>query len=92
MTEENKSAEEQLNEAVWTWAGRIVITLVLIGAGFFIGYMTYGDAPQVRAELAEAKDEIVNLKNERETLSTRIAREARDKELCEKELRELKKR
>lgn len=92
MVEEEKSAEEQLHDAVWVWAGRIVMAAVLIGAGFFAGYMQWGDAPQVRAELASTKDEIVNLKNERETANTVIARERRDKEVCQRELRELKKR
>ena len=39
----------------------------------------------------ELEDQIVDLKNQRETLNTRIAREQRDKEVCQRDIRELRK-
>jgi len=89
--EEKKSAEDQLREAVWTWVQRVVVALVLFGAGFFAGYYNYGDAIELRQEVKELNDNIVDLKNQRETLSTKIARETRDKEVCQRDMREMKK-
>ena len=90
MADEAKTAEEQLRDAVWTWVQRIVLTVVIFGAGFFAAWFNYGDAVDLRQEKRELQDTIVDLKNQRETLSTRIAREARDKEVCRRDLRELK--
>lgn len=90
MAETEKSAEEQLHDAVWTWVQRLVITLVLIGAGYFIRYYQYSDSAALRVENKELNDQIVDLKNQRETLSTQIARQQRDKEVCRKELKALK--
>jgi hypothetical protein len=86
----DKSAEEQLHDAVWTWVQRIVITLVLIGTGYFIRYYQYSDAAKLRVETKEKQDQIVDLKNQRETLSTLIARHKRDFEVCRKDLKELR--
>ncbi|RMD80987.1 MAG: hypothetical protein D6815_12910 [Candidatus Dadabacteria bacterium] len=91
MADTEKSAEEQLHDAVWTWVQRLVIALVLFGAGLFAGYYQWGDAIELRKQNKELQDRIVDLKNERETLSTQIARERRDKEVCQRDLRELKK-
>ncbi|RMF24168.1 MAG: hypothetical protein D6760_03930 [Deltaproteobacteria bacterium] len=91
MADTEKSAEEQLHDAVWTWVQRLVIALVLLGAGLFAGYYQWGDAVELRKQNKQLEDRIVDLKNDRETLSTQIARERRDKEVCQKQLRELKK-
>lgn len=85
-------AQEELNEAAWQWAGRLVVAAVLIGAGFFGGYMKWGNAPELAEQVAKQNDEIVRLKNARETMSTKLARVDRDKEVCERELREAKKK
>ena len=91
MADSNKSAEDQLRDAVWTWVQRVVLALVLFGAGMLAGYFAWGDAIDLRQENKEKQDTIVDLKNQRETLSTKIAREKRDKEVCQRDLRELKK-
>ena len=91
MSEQEKTAQEELREAVWGWGQRAVVTLVLFGAGYLGGYFQWGDAAQLRLEKKQLEDQIVDLKNQRETLSTRIAREQRDKEVCRKELDEVKK-
>jgi len=89
---DDEHAQEELNEAAWEWAGRLVVAAVLIGAGSFGGYMKWGDAPELKAQVAKGKDEIVRLKNIRENMSTKIARCQRDKEVCERELLEAKKK
>jgi hypothetical protein len=89
MTQEEKTPEEQLHDAVWTWVGRLVMALALMGAGFFAAYYNYGDAVELRQTKKELEDNIVDLKNQRETLSTKIARETRDKEVCRRDLKKL---
>jgi hypothetical protein len=91
MAEQEKTAEEELREAVWGWGQKAVVTLVLFGAGYLGGYFQWGDAAELRHHKKQLEDQIVDLKNQRETLSTRIAREQRDKEVCRKELDEVKK-
>ncbi len=91
MAEQEKTAQEELREAVWGWGQRAVVTLVLFGAGYLGGYFQWGDAAELRLQKKQLEDQIVDLKNQRETLSTRIAREQRDKEVCRKELDEVKK-
>ncbi len=90
MSEQQKTAEEQLNEAVWTWAGRIAIAAVLIGAGWFGAYTQYGDAADLRVQVETHQDRILDLENQRETMSTRLAKQTRDKEVCEKDRKALK--
>ncbi len=90
MSEHERTAEEQLNDAVWTWAGRIAIAAALIGAGWFGAYTQYGDATELRILAKTHEDRIVELENQRETISTRLAKETRDREVCQKELKALK--
>ncbi len=90
MADNDRSAEDQLHDAVWTWVQRAVLAAVLFGAGLFSGYFRWGDAVEMRQNNRELQDVIVDLKNQRETLSTRISREQRDKEVCQKALRALK--
>ena len=90
MADKEQSAEEQLSDAIWGTVSRVVLAIALIGAGIFAGYYRWGDAVEVRQEVLEKQDQIVKLKNERETLSTRIARFQRDLEVCRKELKELR--
>ena len=86
---EDKPVEEQLREAVWAWVQRVVVALVLMGAGYFAAWYTYGDAVELRQTKKELEDTIVDLKNQRETLSTKIARESRDKEVCRRDMKKL---
>ena len=91
MAEEEKTAEEELKEAVWTWVQKAVVALVLFGSGIVAAYFAWGDAADLRQTTKELQDQIVDLKNQRETLNTRIAREARDKEVCNRDLADVKK-
>jgi cell division protein FtsB len=91
MVDEEKSPPQMLKESLWKGAQRLVVTAVLFGAGVYAGYFQWGDAASLRLEKKQLEDQIVDLKNQRETLSTRIAREQRDKEVCRKELAEAKK-
>ncbi len=89
---QQKGAEKELHDAAWVWAGRLVLAAGLVGAGVFGGYMKWGDATELRGTVGELQDSIVKLKNARETESTKKARVERDKEVCERELKEMKKK
>ena len=88
---DDKTAQEELKEAAWEWTQKIVTALVLFFGGIVAAYFLWGDAAELRQGNKELNDQIVDLKNQRETLNTRIARELRDKEVCIRDLRELKK-
>ena len=70
-----------------TFTGFDPIAIALLGAGLFAGYYRWGDAVECREEVKVQQDKIVDLKNQRETLSTRIARFQRDLEVCRKDLK-----
>jgi hypothetical protein len=91
MVEDEKTAQEELKEAAWEWTQKIVTALVLFFGGIVAAYFMWGDAAELRMGNKELQDQIVDLKNQRETLNTRIARELRDKEVCIRDMRELKK-
>ena len=91
MAEKNsKSAEEQLRDGVWNWVLRLVVAGVLIGAGVFIGYVKWGDATELRTQVAESKDRIVKLENERETVLTQKAKFMREYEVARRDLKTCK--
>ena len=90
MADKKESAEQQLSDAIWGTVSRVVLAAALVGAGFFAGFYRWGDAVEARQEVKEKQDQIINLKNERETLSTRIARFQRDLEVCRRDMKELK--
>ncbi len=83
MTTAGHEAEE-VKDVVWTYAGWVVIILICIGAGVFLGYTMWGDASTVKAELAQTTEMVNTLKNERETLKTQLAVTQRDKDACQK--------
>ena len=85
------TAEQELKNAVWNWTQYAVVALVLFGGGILAGYFAWGDAAELRQHNKELQDQIVDLKNQRETLNTRIARETRDKEVCNRDLQDIKK-
>ena len=88
---EEVTAQQELTNALWAWTQRTVVALVLFGGGILAAYFAWGDAADLRQHNKELQDQIVDLKNQRETLNTRIAREARDKEVCNRDLAEAKK-
>lgn len=90
MAEQEISAEEQLSNAVWTWVQRLVVAAVLFGSGYFAHYYRFSDAADLRLSNKQLQDQVVDLKNQRETMSTRLARESRDKEVCRRDLKKCK--
>lgn len=87
MTDLSKTPQEELKEKIWQGATRLAIAATLFGGGYTVGYLQYGDAVELRQTVKQKQDRIVDLENNRETLSTRLAKVGRDKEVCEKELK-----
>lgn len=67
-----------LGTVIWIWGGALMLRSVA------------DDCGQVKQTVKELEAQVVDLKNQRETLSMRVAREQRDKEVCRKELSSLK--
>lgn len=84
MTDLSKTPQEELKEKVWQAATRLALAATLFGSGYTVGYLQYGDAVQLRSEVKQKKDRIVDLENERETMSTKLAKIMRDLEVCQK--------
>lgn len=85
MTQVGHEAEE-VKDVVWTYAGWVVIILICIGAGVFLGYTMWGDASTLKKDLDQTTEMVGTLKNERETLKSQLALATRDKEACQKQL------
>jgi len=87
MTDLDKTPQEELREKTWQAATRLVIAITLLGSGYVVGYLQYGDAVELRQQVKQKKDRIVDLENERETMSTKMAKISRDLEVCQKALK-----
>jgi uncharacterized protein YlxW (UPF0749 family) len=87
MTDLSKTPQEELKEKTWQAATRLAIAAALFGAGYLASYLQYSDAIELRQKVKQKQDRIVDLENDRETMSTRMAKVTRDKEVCEKQLK-----
>jgi len=84
MTDLSKTPQEELKEKTWQAATRLAIALTLFGSGYTVGYLQYGDALELRGAVKQKQDRIVDLENDRETMSTKLAKVTRDLEVCVK--------
>ena len=84
MTDLSKTPQEELKEKTWQAATRLAIALTLFGSGYTVGYLQYGDAVELRSTVKQKQDRIVDLENDRETMSTKLAKVTRDLEVCKK--------
>jgi hypothetical protein len=66
---EDEIAKQRIQEAMWTWTGRILVLLVTFGAGFFSGWVMWGSgvqgAPMLREEVVKYQAQITELKKQR---------------------------
>jgi len=83
-TDEEKSPQQLVMEAIWTYAGWAIVILACIGAGVFIGHVRWGDATALRGKVDQYEKQVLTLKNERETLNTRIAKATQERDACQK--------
>jgi hypothetical protein len=66
---EDELARQRVQEAIWTWTGRIIVLLVMFGAGFFSGWMMWGSgmqgAPALREEVRKYEAQVTELRKQR---------------------------
>ena len=66
-TTEDDLAKKQVQEAVWAWAGRIIVLSVAFGFGFFSGWILWGvglsGAPALRVRVEQQDAQILERKN-----------------------------
>lgn len=55
---EDDAAKQQVQEAVWAWAGRMVVVAAVFILGLFAGYWTWGYGEQGAPFLRKAKVEL----------------------------------
>jgi hypothetical protein len=80
--EEEKSPQQYVMETIWTYTGWAVVLLACIGAGFYIGYLRWGDAPALKLRVDSVEKQVMALKNERETLNTKLAKMTQERDEC----------
>lgn len=79
---EEKTPQQQVKEAVW-WYTQVAVTLIaVLGAGFYIGYLRWGDAARLRKRVTQLEQNVVRLRNERENLSSQLTLVSRDRDAC----------
>ncbi len=84
QSDEEKSPQQLVVDTIWTYAGWLIVILACIGAGVFIGHAKWGDADALRAKVGQYEKQVLSLKNERETLNTRIAKLTQERDTCQK--------
>lgn len=87
---EEKSPQQLVKESAWVATSRTVILAAVFGAGFYTGYLKWGDAPRLEKQVNQLKDQIVTLRNEREEMKSKEALLRRDLDSCEDDLGEAK--
>ncbi|TMA60705.1 MAG: hypothetical protein E6J75_00725 [Deltaproteobacteria bacterium] len=68
-TTEDELAKKQVQEAVWTWAGRAIVVAVVFGFGFFAAWLLWGvgqrGAPALRVANEQLEAQLLDFKNRR---------------------------
>jgi len=89
---EDELAKKTIQDAVWTWSGRILTLLVVFGSGWFTGWVMYGSgvtgAPALRTKVPELEATIIELKNQRVGIEGRLTVTEGRLEQCNKSLNE----
>ena len=81
---EEKSPQQLVVETIWTYTGWTVVILACIGAGVFIGHVKWGDSAALRVKVEQYENQVLALKNERETKNTTIAKLTQERDACQK--------
>lgn len=89
---EDELAKKTIQDAIWTWAGRILTLLVVFGGGFFVGWVMYGSgqegAPALRQRVPQLEATITELKNQRVGIEGRLTVTEGRLEQCNRALQE----
>ncbi len=66
---DDELAKKQVQEAIWEWAGRILVLGVTFGFGFFAAWVLWGagteGATVLREKVVQMDSQILDLKNKR---------------------------
>ncbi|MFQ5666855.1 MAG: hypothetical protein ACE5I7_10540 [Candidatus Binatia bacterium] len=89
---ERADEQTQLQEKLWTFAQRGVVLLVAVLIGLLIGYRLWGQAGQLKQEVAQLHERVNLREKERDTLKSQMAIIDRDKKELEKRLQDLQAR
>ena len=69
---EDELAKQRVQEAIWTWTGRLIVLLVVFGFGFFAGFLLWGNgatgAPVLRQKVEQMDSQINDLKKQRQDI------------------------
>ena len=82
----------ELRDRLWTYTQRLVVLLVAVLAGLFIGYQRWGEATQLKEQVIDLGDRVAGLVKERDTLKSQMAILDRDKKEVERRLQDLQAR
>jgi hypothetical protein len=89
---EDELAKKTIQEAIWTWAGRILTLLVVFGFGWFSAWVMYGSgeqgAPRLREKTVQLESTITELKNQRVGIEGRLTVTEGRLEQCNRALQE----
>jgi hypothetical protein len=66
---EDDLAKQRVQEAIWSWAGRLVVLGAIFGFGFFSAWYLYasgpGGAPALREKVVQMDAQLLEMKNKR---------------------------
>ena len=92
MATEDELAKKTITDAIWVWSGRILTLLVVYGAGWFTGWVMYGQgqqgAPELRLKVPQLESTITDLKNQRVDIDGRLTVSEGRLQQCNKALQE----
>jgi hypothetical protein len=82
---DERTPQEQIKEGIWRISLQVVVILVAMAFGVFVGHLMWGDAPALKEQVGTLTQNIQELKNDREAQAGRQA-------LCERDKKDFKKR
>ena len=79
-------AADQIKNAVWQWTGWTIMILLTFLAGVAIAWLFWGDAPKLKAQLADQYNQLLAARKEREEISYKLTRANTDLGKCQEKL------
>ena len=87
---DEKSAEAQIKAAIWQYSGWTVLLGTVFAGGIALGYILWGDAASLRAQVKDLEQRIHGVRAERENLNYEISRLTRANERLTRDLEQAK--
>ena len=74
--EDDFDPKKRVQELIWSWAQRLLVLGVVLGAGYFWSYLTYGQgpdgAPALRSTVIGLKADVDRITKEKEDLRSKF--------------------